>query len=289
MKYAYFPGCAAKASAGEADQATHAIARRLDLELVSFPEFSCCGAGVLQEERPNLGSAINARNFAIAEKAELDIVTICNTCQLTMLKAKARLDGSPSLRDRVNRQLAEYELEYTGKVRIRHLLWILIEDCGLDELAAKVERRLDGVRVAPFYGCHILRPRELVAREDPVNPKSLDQLIAAVGACPVDHAAKTDCCGFHVMLVNQKTAVGRVGATMGEAKRAGADLVVTPCTLCQLTLDSYQHRAESRTGERIDLPVLHLPQLIGLALGIAPRELGLGRHLVQLPEELGLG
>lgn len=286
MKYAYFPGCAAKATTTESDMATQAVAKHLGVELIEFSNFSCCGAGVLHEERPKLSTAINARNFAIAEREGLDIVTICNTCQLTMLKAKKTLDDNHQLRSRVNSQLAEFNLEYTGKIAIRHLLWVLIEDLGLTNLQEKIERQLAGLNIAPFYGCHILRPKELLGMDDDSHPDSLERLIEVVGANPVDYGSKTDCCGFHVMLVNQDVSVGRVASTMMDAKKSGADLVVTPCTLCQLTLDSYQYRADKKAKTKIDLPVIHLPQLIGLALGLGRTELGLDRHLVALPEEL---
>lgn len=286
MKYAYFPGCAAKATATEANRATHAVAKHLDIELLEFPNFSCCGAGVLHEERPNLSAAINARNFAIAERAGLDIVTICNTCQLTMLKAKKTLDDNQQLRSRVNRRLAEFNLEYTGKTAIRHLLGVLIEDLGLSALQEKIQKQLAGLNIAPFYGCHMLRPEELLGMEDARLPDSLERLIETVGANPVDYESKTDCCGFHVMLVNQEVSVARVASTMTDAKKSGADLVVTPCTLCQLTLDSYQYRANKKAKADINMPVIHLPQLIGLALGLGRSELGLDRHLVALPEEL---
>jgi len=288
MKYAYFPGCAAKATATEANKATRAVAKHLGIELIEFPNFSCCGAGVLHEERPNLSTAINARNFAIAEREGLDILTICNTCQLTMLKAKKTLDDNQQLRSRVNGRLAEFELEYSGKTAIRHLLWVLIEDLGLANLQEKIERQFAGLNIAPFYGCHMLRPKELLGMEDSSNPNSLERLITAVGGNAVDYGSKTDCCGFHVMLVKQDVSVGRVANTMLDAKRSGADLVVTPCTLCQLTLDSYQYKADKVARTAIDMPVIHLPQLIGLALGLGRKELGLDRHLVALPEELAV-
>ena len=178
MKYAYFPGCAAKATAREANNATRAVAEHLGIELVEFSGFSCCGAGVLHEERPNLGLAINARNFAIAEKAGLDIVTICNTCQLTMLKSKQGLDDNEDVRERANKRLAEFDLEYTGKIKIRHLLGVLMDDFGLDNLREKVQQQLQGLNIAPFYGCHMLRPKELLDPDGSRDPNSLERLTA---------------------------------------------------------------------------------------------------------------
>ena len=284
MKYAYYPGCAAEATIKEADKATRAVAKHVGIELVDFPNMSCCGAGVLHEERPNLSLAINARNFAIAEKSGLDLLTICNTCLLEMLKAKKELNENPELKERINKKLAEFGLEYQGNVKIKHLLWVLIEDLGLDNLSKFVQRKLTGIKIAPFYGCHILRPEEILGFEDARDPDSLERVIELTGATPVKYDERTDCCGFHVMLVNKKATTGMVKTCLVGASNGGADLVVTPCTLCQLTLDSYQYMADKEAGKQLKLPIIHLPQLIGLALGIESNTLGFNKHMVELPK-----
>lgn len=283
-KFAYFPGCAAEATVREADEATQAIARKLEIGLVHFPGMSCCGAGVLHEERPNLSAAINARNFAIAEREGLDILTICNTCLLTMQKSKMELDRNEALKNRVNESLAKFGLEYKGTQKITHLLWVLIDDFGVEELAKRITRRLTGLKIASFYGCHILRPQEVLGFEEGRDPTSLERVIEATGATAVKYDERTSCCGFHVMLVKKEATVNMVTDCLVGASGTGADLVVTPCTLCQLTLDSYQYMADGKTGRKLKLPIIHLPQLIGLSLGLTLKELGLNKHIVKLPD-----
>lgn len=283
-KFAYYPGCAAEATVREADRATRAVMDRLGIELVHFPNMSCCGAGVLHEERPNLSVAINARNFAIAEKEGLPLLTICNTCLLTMLKSKMELDRNEALRKRVNASLAKFGLEYKGTVRITHLLWMLVDDFGLGELAKKIKRKLTGLKIAPFYGCHILRPEEVLGFEEGRDPTSLERVIEVTGATAVKYDERTDCCGFHIMLVKKEATVNMVADCLVGAGRTGADLVVTPCTLCQLTLDSYQYMADGKLEKKLHLPIIHLPQLIGLSLGMSLKDLGLNRHMVKLSD-----
>lgn len=286
LKFAYYPGCAAEATVKEADSATRAVAKRLGVELAHFPNFSCCGAGVLHEERPVLSHAINARNIAIAERDGLDILTICNTCLLTMIKSKKELDEDAVLRERVNKSLKKFGLEYKGQSKIKHLLWVLIEDLGLENLGRALKKKLAGIKIAPFYGCHILRPEEVLGFEDARDPDSLEKIISLTGATPVKYDERTDCCGFHVMLVKKDATVKMTADCLVGAGKTGADLVVTPCTLCQLTLDSYQCEADKEAGKKINLPIIHLPQLIGLALGMSPKELGFDKHMVKLPKEL---
>jgi len=283
LRFAYYPGCAAEATAREADRSARAIAPLLGLELVHFDRMSCCGAGVLHEEEPELSVALNARNLAIAEREGLDLLTICNTCLMTMLKVQRDLAADPALKKRVNASLAKFGLSYEGRVKVRHLLWVLLEDVGVEKIATRVVRPLKDLKVAPFYGCHILRPEEVMGFEDGRNPTSLERLIEALGGVPVAYDQRTECCGFHVMLVAKPTTTSMVGNCVSGARGKNADVMVTPCTLCQLTLDSYQYLADKQAPEPLNMPVLHLPQLVGMALGVDDRELGLNKHLVRLP------
>ena len=191
----------------------------------------------------------------------------------------------------VNSYLAEEGLEYKGKATPRHLLWILIEDYGMDKLISQVTRPLAGLRISPFYGCYIVRPTEaLDISAHPERQTSLETLIQALGATVVDFDGKTRCCGFPILTINQRNSVAMVASHTSEAKDLGADAMVTPCPLCHLNLDGYQPAAEMQAERPIGLPILHLPQLIGLALGIDPRALGLQKHIVSTrPLELTLG
>lgn len=280
MKYALFTGCAAKGACPELYQSTIAIARILDIEVVEMLDAACCGAGVVAEADPDLQLAINVRTFAQAEAKGLNIMTICGTCQGVMGMAHHRLSHEEGLLDRINKILEPEGIQYKGGVEIKHLLWIVNGEIGLDRLKEKVTRPLKNLRIAPFYGCYILRPSKYLGFDDPESPDSLDKLITALSADPVDYEGKTACCGFPIVLEKEEIAVSMVGNNVKGAKDEEADAMVTPCPLCHMNLDIYQGKAEKQLKEPLGMPILHLPQLIGLALGLEPRELGLKRHLV---------
>jgi succinate dehydrogenase / fumarate reductase, cytochrome b subunit len=280
MNYALYTGCAAKGACPELYQSTVAVTERLGITIDELVDAACCGAGVLTESDPDLALAINARTFAQAEAKRLQIMTICGTCQGVMSAANHRLKSEAGLLDRINGILAPEGIRYNGTVEVKHLLWIINGELGLDRLKQEIRTSLAGLRVAPFYGCYMLRPSSYLGFEDPDNPASLERLIDALGGHPVDYEGRVKCCGFPLVLENEEIAVSMVGKHEKEAKDKGADCMVTPCPLCHMNLDIYQDRAEKKLGESLDLPILHLPQLIGLAMGIAPKKLGFSRHLV---------
>jgi succinate dehydrogenase / fumarate reductase cytochrome b subunit len=257
------------------------ICERLGIELQEMPAASCTGAGVLQEKNQLLGDTLNARTFAMAEALDLPIMTICSTCQGVMSQANYRLKNE-AYRAKVNSYLAEEGLEYKGNARPKHLLWILVEDYGLDKLTQLITRPLAGMRLAPFYGCYIVRPTDaLEIEEHPDRQDSLEKLIETLGATVVDFSGKNRCCGFPILTINERNSLAMVANHTLEAKDLGADAMITPCPLCHLNLDSFQPKAAAQAGRAIDLPILHMPQAIGLAMGISPNDLGLRRHIVR--------
>ncbi|MBI3812075.1 MAG: CoB--CoM heterodisulfide reductase iron-sulfur subunit B family protein [Nitrospirae bacterium] len=280
MKYALYTGCAAKGACPELYQSTMHVTKRLGIEVVEMLNASCCGAGVITEADPDLALAINARTFAQAEALGLNIMTICGTCQGVMGMANHRLKTEEGLLDRINLMLAPEGVKYNGRVEVKHLLWIIVGEIGVEALQRHVTRPLENLRIAPFYGCYILRPSKYLGFDDPENPVSLEKVISALSAHPVDYEGKTKCCGFPLVLEKELIAIGMVGANLKEAKDEGADALVTPCPLCHMNLDIYQERAGKKIGEKLALPIFHLPQLIGLAMGFTPKELGLPHHLV---------
>lgn len=280
MKYALYTGCAAKGACPELYASTLPVAERLGIELEELIDAACCGAGVLTEADPDLALAINARTFAQAEAKGLHIMTICGTCQGVMAEANYRLKEEPGALDRINRILAPEGIRYNGQVEVKHFLWIIITAVGLDRLKKEIRHPLKGLRVAPFYGCYILRPSRYLGFDDPQNPVSLEKLIEVLHGHPVNYEGRTKCCGFPLVLEKEDIAVSMVGKHEKEAKDKGADCMVTPCPLCHMNLDIYQDRAEDKIGESLDMPILHLPQLIGLAMGIPPQKLGFSNHLV---------
>jgi len=280
LKFALYPGCAAKGATPELYQSTMAIVGRLGIEVVELAASSCCGAGVVTEAEPDVALALNARNFAQAERLGLDVMTICGTCQGVMGAANKRLKSEPGLLDRINRLMEPDGIAYSGTIQVKHLLWIVVREIGLRQLGAQVVKSLQGLRIAPFYGCYILRPSWDLGFDDPENPTSLEQVIRVLGGEAVAYAGRTKCCGFPIILEKEAVAMAMSGANMKEAKDQGADCMVTPCPLCHMSLDIYQDRAGQAVNTALNLPILHLPQLLGLAMGIPSKELGLARHLI---------
>ena len=281
MKYAFFPGCVARGGCPELNQSTKLICQKLGIELQEMPRASCTGAGVLQEKNQLLGDTLNARTFALAEELGLPILTICSTCQGVMGQANLRMKNDPEYLAKINTYLAEEGLEYKGTAQPKHLLWILIEDYGLDKLLEQVTRTLAGTRIAPFYGCYLVRPPDaLEMEENPQRQDSLERLIEALGATLIDFAGKTRCCGFPILTINEKNSVAMVAKHTSAVKDLGADAMVTPCPLCHLNLDGFQPKANKQINRQIAMPIIHVPQLVGLAMGISAKDLGLQRHII---------
>jgi len=286
VKYAFYPGCVAKGGTPELYDSAMAVTGRLGIELVELTKAACTGAGVLQEKNQKLGDILNVRTLAMAEQMALPIMVICSTCQGVISGANHRVQSSPEYLAEVNSYLKDEGLEYKGTTTVKHLLWVLVEDIGVQKLAQTFKRELSGVKLAPFYGCYIVRPSDQLGfKENPGRDKSLETIINAVGGEVVDFAGKTACCGFPILFINQRNSLRMVSNHTGTARDKGADAMVTPCPLCHLNLDGYQPKARKQNrGDKADLPIIHLPQLIGLAMGIDARTLGLQRHIVSTKE-----
>ena len=282
MRYALYPGCVSRGACPELYVATLEVCRRLGIELdvVAMQGASCTGSGVLQEKNLRLADTLNARTFAMAERAGLPILTICSTCQGVMSQANERLQDE-EYRASINEELAEEGLAYSGGADPMHLLWVIVEEVGLDKLKSLVTVPLSHLRMAPFYGCYIIRPSSALGfAEHPEREDSLERVIEAVGAQVVEFAGKTLCCGFPILTINETNSLKMVANHTLDAKGLGADAMVTPCPLCHLNLDGFQPQAAAASRAPIDLPILHLPQLIGLAMGIDPKAMRLNRHIV---------
>jgi len=280
LNYAYYPGCAAKQIQKEADWSAQAISQQLGITLHDMPAATCCGAGNLQEHDLAAALAINARIFSQAEEMGMDIVTICNTCLQTFSYANHRLVNEPALRENINKVLVKAGVRpYAGTVEVKHLIWVLVEEVGPERLKQHLKNPLNGLKVAPFYGCHAMRPSEIfVGRGGTVNgPKYLETLISTLGGESVDYYGKDKCCGFHYMLVNEKEFLHMSGGHSLEAKNSGAEVMVSPCTLCDFALGAYQARSEKAMGLKIGLPEMNIAQLVGVAFGLDEKTLGLNR------------
>lgn len=282
MKYALYTGCVAKGAGRELLTATMLAAERLGIQLDDMTDASCCGAGVIQEDNPILADTLNARTLSLAEENGLDIMTICGTCQGVIRATQKRLDGDPAYKEKVNSDLKrDTGREYSGKVKVKHFYQIIEEDYGLDSLAKRVQKKLSGLKVAPYYGCYALRPHEEVDLAVPDRPDSLEKAIEALGATSVDFPQRQKCCGFPILMSNKSNSLTLSGNVVIGALDAGAQCIMTPCPLCHLNLDAYQPEMESMFEREMSLPILHYPQLLALALGVTMDELKMNTHIVR--------
>jgi succinate dehydrogenase / fumarate reductase cytochrome b subunit len=255
-----------------------AIAQKLGIELVEMTKASCCGSGTFKETDEFLEDTVNARNIALAEELKLPIMTQCSTCQGVLGRVNDKLKTNEARRDRVNEFLAPHH--YEGNTEVLHLLWVMIRDYGLERLKEKVVRSLSQLKCASFYGCYLLRAQTATRFDDPYKPESLENVFRTLGATPVYYEGRVQCCGWPISSYATNASFSMAGRHLTSAIAAGADCIVTPCPLCHLNLDSRQPEVEKVIGQKLGIPILHLPQLIGLAIGIDPATLGLDRHIV---------
>ena len=296
LKYAYFPGCVAQGACRELYQSTQVLTQALGIELIELKKAACCGSGTFKEDSQLLEDTVNARNIALAEELNLALLTHCSTCQGVIGHVDERLKESqqtnPDYVDQINGLLQKQTCSpYQGSTEVKHLLHALVADYGLEEIQNRVTRKLSGLKCAAFYGCYLLRGQTNLPLDDPYQPESMENVFRAIGATPIYYRGRTQCCGWPLSSYATNQAFQMAGNHVSEAIDRGADCMVTPCPLCHLNLDSRQPEVEKVIGRKLGLPVLHLPQLIALALGISPTELGLDRHVVStrpVLEKLGL-
>ncbi len=285
LQYAYFPGCVAQGACRELYLSTAALTKALGIELIELKKAACCGSGTYKEDSQLLEDTVNARNIALAESLNLPLLTHCSTCQGVIgavdEKLKEAKTENPHYLEQVNGYLEkEHCSPYHGTTEVKHLLWALVADYGLDNLREKVTKKLTGLKCAAFYGCYLLRAQKTLSYDDPIQPRSMENVFSTIGAEPVYYVGRTQCCGWPLSSYATTQSFTMAGTHIQAAIDAGADCLVTPCPLCHLNLDSRQPEVERVIGRKLGLPVLHLPQLVGLALGIEPGKLGIDRHVV---------
>ncbi|MBF0611125.1 MAG: heterodisulfide reductase subunit B [Magnetococcales bacterium] len=278
LQFAYYPGCAAKQIQREADWAAQAVCQELGITLHPMPRASCCGAVSLRETKPAFSLAVAARILSEAEAMGKNLLTICNTCLQTLSHANYRLTNEPELLEKINGVLqASGVRPYKATIKVYHLLWVITDQVDANLLRSKVKKPLKDLQVAPFYGCHNLRPEEIYESKAGESADHLDRLITLLGGQPVSYRGKDRCCGFHVMLSDKTEVHNMVAINCQNAKKAGAQIMVTPCTLCDMVMGSVQGMAEKSLGLSIQLPEMNFAQLLGLALGIDEKRLGISR------------
>jgi heterodisulfide reductase subunit B len=286
LKYALYLGCWIKTELYNIEMSTREVMARLGVELVDLPGFSCCGYPLRSLNMPTM-LYLSARNLALAEKQGLDLFALCNGCHASISEVKHALDLDPALVKKVNESLAMEGLEYKGSSRVLHLIEMLNNEVGLEKIEASLTHGLDGFRFAPHYGCHALRPSVVGRPEDPEDPKILDGLIRALGAEAAYYPERLDCCGSSLGLHDIETALKIAGVKLGSIKERGFDGMVVVCPFCYKMYDTRQDVIKRVIeDEGIKIPVFYYTQLLGLAMGIDTKKLGL--HLNQSPVELAI-
>jgi len=282
-KLAYYKGCLASLSAKELDISTRALAPKVGYELIELESVTCCGAGDIHEAEPDYYLHLNARILSYAEATGCDtLMTVCNVCTLNLRQANHQLKIDDDLRERINDNLEQVGVpRYQGTVEVKHFLWLIAGE-SFETLQTVAHKGLRGLKIAPFYGCQILRPSKLMGFEDPDKPSSLERIIEACGGEAIDYPAKIKCCGFPIIQAREETALAELIQPIEQAMEAGADAMVTPCPLCHLSLDAWQSKLKKQTGKDFAMPILHLSQLVGVAAGLTDAELKFKRHVVSV-------
>jgi heterodisulfide reductase subunit B len=277
MKYVYYPGCSAHSTARDMHESCLAVAKSLDIELQEIKGWTCCGASAAHQTERALAAALAAANLLLAKRMGGDMVVNCAACYGRSKSANYEVKNSAVMRGTVNTLLGE---NYDGSVAVRHFVEVLAQDFGPANLKKAVKRPLNGLKVACYYGCYLLRPPEVTGFDDPENPTILEKLVEAIGGEALEWPGKVDCCGGSQNLTRTDITVARSAAIIEMAKAAGADCIAVACPMCQTSLDLRQQDMAKKSGKAFNMPVLYITQLIGLALGIAPAALGISRLMV---------
>lgn len=284
MHYAYYPGCSLEHTGRPYDVSIRAAFARLGVGLTEIDDWNCCGATMYMSARKTVGYSLSARNLAKAAAMGCEVCAPCSSCYTILRKTNRHVEHSTDNAGRINTALAAAGLVYEDPVPVRHPLDILVNEVGIDAIAAAVVRPLKGYRVAPYYGCQIVRPHG--AFDDVDDPLTLDRLLEALGAEVAPYPAKVRCCGGMLMMTSEDVALDLNRHLLKCAEAGGANVVATACPLCQLNLEAYQGRINDRHGDALNVPVAYFSQLVARALGCDDAETGLDSLLIPLPDEL---
>jgi len=279
-RYPYYPGCSLQHRSHAYQQSSEAVARALGFDLVEMDDWNCCGATEYFSVNRLPAYALVARNLALAaEQGATELIVPCSACFLNLHKTDKNMGRYPKLGERVNQALAAGRLHYeSGTIKVRHLLEMVINDIGNDRLKERTRRPLYGLKLAPYYGCLVARPDSVFDSTE--QPTAMDEMLEALGAQAAPFALKTFCCGGHMTQISEDTAFGMIHQIVRNAAQSGADAIVTICPMCQLNLDVYQDAANRYFETDYRVPVLYFTQVLGLALGLSPKELGFGQEFV---------
>ncbi len=271
MRYAYYPGCSAESTARDMNQSTLAVARALGIELQEPKGWTCCGATAGHQTDHLLAVSLPAANLAKVQDMKLDMMVNCAACFNRMKVANHEISTQPAVRQEVREALG---LDYDGSVKVRHLIEILLEDVSVARIAKTLKRSLNGLRVACYYGCLLVRPPGILRFDNPENPTSLDRLVTAMGGQSLDWPSKVECCGGGLSVSRTDVVLQLTESILDMAVQAGAQCIAVSCPMCQVNLDLRQQDINKQLGKQYQVPVLYITQLLGLCLGFDPAQLG---------------
>lgn len=277
-QYALFPGCSLEKLGLGYHHSVIETTRALGIELKELDDWNCCGSTAYFHVDELLAHVFCARNLAIAEKDNLDVVAPCAACYKNLYFTNAELKSDPDLAEHINYALEEDDLHFSGKINVRHPLELIAQTVGSEEIKSKVKRPLEGLRVIPYYGCQVVRPQK--KDEEIEQPQYFEDLLSAVGATPVDYSDKLRCCGGSLLITNRYAALCLIRDLLQSAQTYDAAVIATTCPMCQVNLECYQHQVNQVLGTDFSMPVMYFTQVLGLGLGIPPKPLGIGTELV---------
>jgi heterodisulfide reductase subunit B len=283
-KWIFFLGCAIPSRGISYEISARKVLKKLNVELIEMPEFNCCGLPLDPVNHETM-LILSAKNLAIAEQQGLNILTLCPGCASTLKKVNKTLKTNPQQKDKINQHLKETGLTYNGTIETEHLLQFLNEDIGIESIKTTITHPLTNLKVAEHNGCHILRPKKIITFDDPEDPQTLKTLIEATGAECLDYTDKTQCCGLPSAGISEKIALQLARDKLNHIKKVGAQALITICPSCHTMYDTNQPRIEKTFDETYNIPILHYPQLLGLAMGLTPQELAFGELRVN-PEKI---
>lgn len=277
MKYAYYPGCSAESTARDMHESSLAVAEALGIEMVEPKGWICCGATAAHQTDEVLAVSLPAASLVKVRDMGMDMLVNCAACYNRMKTANYKIANDPDMRKKVSDAL---ERDYDGSVNVRHFMEILLEDVGLEKIKELIKRPLNGLKIAGYYGCLLVRPHEVTGFDDPENPTSLDKLVETMGGVALDWPHKVECCGAGLSMSRTDVVVTLTESILDMAKAAGADCIVVCCPLCQINLDLRQRDIEKQMSKKYDMPIFYITQLLGLCLGISSKKLGLSKLMV---------
>jgi heterodisulfide reductase subunit B len=275
--YSYFPGCCMYEDSRAYDISAQAVAKVLDTKLIELEDWNCCGSTPYTVVDELAAFCCCARNLALAEKRGLDLVAACSDCYLILSRTNQHFKEYPEIRGKINEALAAGGLEYHGTIKVRHILDVFANDISHGEIASKVNVDISKLKVAPYYGCQVVRPTP--SFDNPEYPQSLDRLTESLGAQVVPFPLKTRCCGGSLILSEEAIALGLIHKLLDNAASNGANCIVTVCPFCHLNLDAYQGVVNRRFKTNFNIPILFFTQLMGIAFGIDSEALGLQENI----------